>query len=104
MGNLQFVLYRGLFRGRGLQVLNIFGQRVLHILEGVTQLAYLIPMLDSRQQGVKLSLSHLVGCVCQKFQGHCSAPDDEEAHEEGDHQHDDDNKQDDDANHHGKKI
>ena len=104
MGYLQFVLYRGLLRGCGLQILNIFGQRVLHVLKRVAQLTYLIAMLDGRQQGVKLSLSHLVGGICQLFQGLYRTLNGEETYQECDKQHDNDDKQDDNAYHHTKHV
>ena len=72
---------------------------MLHVLEGVAQLADLIALLDGRQRGVKLSLGHLVGCLGQLFQGLCRALDGEVAHQEGDHQHEEDDDQNDDAYH-----
>ena len=77
---------------------------MLHVLERVAQLAYLVTMLDDRQGGVKLSLSHLVGSVCQLLQGLCRAPDGEEAYQESDRQHTNDNYQHDDAHHIANKV
>ena len=54
-GNTEVALYRGLLGGGGLQLVDVFHQRLLHIPERLAQLAYLVSTLEVGQHGIKLS-------------------------------------------------
>ena len=69
MGNVEFALDgRFLCRG-GFQLLDVLGERMLHIFKRVAQLVNLVAVLHQGQRRVEVSLGHLVSRRSQLVEG-----------------------------------
>ena len=68
MGYLKLTLHRCLLGCRITQLIDIAGQGLLHVLEGVTQLVDFITTLNIRQMCIEITFGHLVGRDCQLTQ------------------------------------
>ena len=95
VGHPQLVLDGGLRGRRGLQVVDVLGERALHVLERVAQQPYLVVVLDAGQGNVEVTLGHHVGRLCQPAQRTGGPLDDDTSHDArhqqtdgNEHQHD----------------
>ena len=66
VGNFQLTLYRSLLGCGVAQFADIMFQRLLHVLERITQLVNLVTSMNAWQVGVEVSLSHLI-CRCRQL-------------------------------------
>ena len=61
MGNLQLALHRHFGGGGHAQLVGIENERLLHVLERVAQLVYLVLGMHLGQRSVEVAFGHLVG-------------------------------------------